>query len=374
MKHVLVGIVLLTTAACSSSSGDDSSSGGKGGGGGSGGSGGGGGGGSTMTCGTHVPTRLYSSDKILQGPAVDDASVFVVENGKSIRGIPKQGGSAETLATIPTVGIPDINTRVYVDGTKLYFSDDAALWSVDKTGGTPVALAMTGSDIATGIDPIFTFDDDFIYFGDDVSTDAGDANGTLNKVKKSGGTPTVLATGLAGPGSVVLDGSDLYFINDGTINSDLDLLYNASIATVPKAGGTVHTLFTQEPNENAVAPSEGDLLVTSSTLYFSSLNLNNLSNTGEYTLPKSGGTPAEFSDCLTLGAFIQGDVMYANCGDRIAKFNLATGDETDLVCFPVALQGANAMTHDAKTIYYTKLEPDNASGDTNYAIYSVPIE
>ena len=374
MKKVLVGIVLLTTAACSSSSDGDSSSGGTGGSSG-GGSGGGGNGGRTMTCGTHVPTLLYSSDTILMGPAVDDASVFVVERGTSIRRIPKEGGSAETLATIPPAGlIPDASTRVYVDGTKLYYSNDAALWSLDKAGGTPVALAMTGSDVATGIDPLFAFDDDYIYFGDRVSTDAGDAKGTLNKVRKSGGTKAVLATGLAGPGSVVLDGTDLYFINDGTIDHELNLLYNAGIATVPKAGGTVRTLFTQEPNKDAIAPSEGDLLVTSSTLYFSSLNLNNLDNTGEYTLPKSGGTPVEFSDCLTLGAFIQDGMMYANCGRRIAKFDLATGDETDLVCFPVDLGGASAMTHDAKTIYYIKREPENASGNNPYAIYSVPID
>ena len=183
----------------------------------------------------------------------------------------------------------------------------------------------------------------------------------------------MLATGLANPGSVVLDGSDVFFINDGTINDQLDLLYNSGVATVPKAGGTLHTLFTQDPNKDAVAASEGDLLVTSDTLYFSSLNLENLSNTGEYTLPKSGGKPKDFSDCLTLGAFIQGDMMVANCGDRIAKFDLATGDETKLVCFP-DLEGASAMTHDAKTIYYVKREPENASGNNPYAIYSVPID
>jgi len=371
MKQVLVGMMLLTTAACGGSSDDDASTGGHGGG-GSGGSGGSGG--TTMKCGTHAPTLLYASDKALQGPDVDDASVFVVEGGKSIGRIPKEGGKAETVATIPTVGIPDVRTRVYVDGTKLYFSDDAALWSVDKAGGTPVALAMTESDIATGIDPLFTFDDDFIYYGDYVSTDAGDENGTLNKVKKSGGTPTVLATGLAGPGSVALDGSDVYFINDGTIDHAFHSLYNGSVATVPKAGGTVRELFTQEPNKDAIAPSEGDLLVTSSTLYFSSLNINNILNYGEYSLPKSGGKPVEFSDCPTLGAFIEGDTMVANCGDRIAKFDLVTGDETELVCFPVPLEGATAMTHDAKTLYYTKHEPDNASGDTNYAVYSIPIE
>jgi hypothetical protein len=369
MKQILVGIVLLATAACSGSSDDDSSSGGKGGGGGSGGSGGGGG--STTKCGTHVPTLLYTSNNVLRGPGVDGESVFFVEH--DIVKIPKEGGSAETVATLPATGFPDFSMRVYVDGTKLYYSEGQALWSVDKTGGTPVALARTGSDTATGIDPLFAFDDDSIYFGDRVSTDAGDAKGTLNKVKKSGGTSTVLATGLAAPGSVVLDGSDVYFINDGTINDELNLLNNSGIATVPKAGGTLRTLFTQEPNENAIAASEGDLLVTSSTLYFSSLNLYNLSNTGQYTLPKSGGTPAEFSDCLTLGAFLQGDMMYANCGNRIAKFDLATRVETELVCFPLA-EGATAMTHDAGTIYYIKLEPDDANGDTPFAIYSVPID
>jgi hypothetical protein len=371
MKQILVGIVLFMTAACSGSSDDDASSGGKGGGGGSGGGGGTSGGGSTMRCGTHTPTPLYPSDKILTGAAADDASVFFLESGKTLRSIPKEGGSAETLAAIPTVGIPDAFTRIYVDGTKLYLSDAATLWSLDKAGGTPVALATT--DSFTGMDPIFTFDDDFIYFGDNVSTDAGEPDGTLNKVKKSGGTKTVLATGLAAPGSVALDGSDLYFINDGTMDLEFDSLYNSSLATIPKAGGTVRTLYAQNSDKNAISPSEGDLLVTSSTVYFSSINADNFRSYGEYSLPKSGGTPADFSDCPTLGAFIQGDAMYANCGDRIAKFDLATGDETDLVCFPV-LEGAYAMTHDAKTIYYTKHEPDTGSSDTNYTIYSVPIE
>ncbi len=97
---------------------------------------------------------------------------------------------------------------------------------------------------------------------------------------------------------------------------------------MPKAGGTVRALFTQEPNEDAISPSEGDLLVTSSTLYFSSLNINNILNYGEYALPKSGGTPGRVQRMRDpRRAFIQGDLMYANCGDRIAKFDLATGDE-----------------------------------------------
>jgi len=193
-------------------------------------------------------------------------------------------------------------------------------------------------------------------------------------VQKSGGTPTVLATGLAGPGNTVLDGADVYFINEGTINYDFDLLYNAGIAAVPKAGGTLRTLYKQEPNSTAVAPWGADLLMTSSNLYFSNLNLDEIVTTGEYALPRSGGTPVMFSDCVTMGAFIQGNLMYANCGDRIAKFDLATGEETDLVCFPTDLQGSNGMTHDETTIYFVKAEPDNASGDTPYAIYSVPIE
>ncbi len=366
MKQILVGIVLLTTAACSSSSDGDSSSGGTGGSSG-GGNGGSGGSGATMTCGTHVPTLLYTSDNPLRGPAVDDESVFFVET-PGIARIPKAGGSAEALTDISITGLLDVNVRVYVDGTKLYYSDNAALWSLDKAGGTPVALAMSGSSDATGIDPVFAFDADSIYFGDRVSNEAGDAKGTLNKVKKSGGTPTVLAKDLAGPGSVVVDGTDVYFINEGTIDYSFKLLNNAGIATVPKAGGTVRTIFTQQPNDSAIAPDGSDLLVASSTLYFSNIDPSHIVNLGEYSLPVSGGTPVVFSDCPTFGAFIQGNLMYANCGDRIAKFDLATGAETDLVCFPTD-QGALGMTHDAKTIYYTKAEPSDA-----YAIYSVPIE
>lgn len=364
VREALAAVFLLTLVACSSSSDEKPSTTPPG----TGGTGG------TTTCGSAQPSLLYTTPDILRGAAVDDQFVYFVESVTEINKIPKEGGAASTVSTLSgTSGLLDVHLRVYVDGEKLYYSDNQALYSLDKAGGTPSVLAMSASTNATGIHPVFAFDDESIYFGDRASTTAGAANGTVSKVSKSGGTPTVLATGQAGPSSVVLDDTSVYWINEGTITSSLTLLNNSGIASVAKAGGAASVLFTETTDGSGVGADSGDLLVAADKLYFSSVDLNDFSNTGEYELAKTGGTPVSFSDCPTLGAFLLNGVMYANCGDRISKFDLTTGAETELVCFPVDLEGSVAMTHDDSNIYYVKAEPSTGA-DEPYAIYSIPLE
>jgi hypothetical protein len=364
VKDALAGVFLLTLLACSSSSDEEPNATPQG----TGGTGG------TTTCGSAQPSLLYTTSNVLRGPAVDDQFVYFVENVNEIRKLPKAGGAASTVSTLSgTTGLWDVHLRVYVDGEKLYYSDNQALYSLDKAGGTPSVLAVSASTNATGIHPMFAFDDESIYFGDRASTTAGDANGTVSKVSKTGGTPTVLATGQAGPSSVVLDDANVYWINEGTITSSLTLLNNSGIASVAKAGGAASVLFTEKTDGSGVGADSGDLLVAANSLFFSSIDLNDFSNTGEYELAKTGGTPVSFSDCPTLGAFLLNGVMYADCGDRISKFDLTTGAETELVCFPVDLEGSLGMTHDDSTIYYVKAE-HSTGADQPYAIYSIPLE
>jgi hypothetical protein len=363
MKCLVCGILLLGLSGCSS----DSSSGNPGAG------GTGNTGGTTGTCGSLTPTRLHTSEgEIVRGVVADGSSVYFLEGLDQLKKMPKTGGSAASIATAPD-SVLDVTVRLYVDGTKLYYSDNSDLFSLDTSGGTPTSLVKSASTKAIGIDPTIAFDQDFIYFGDKVYGPAGEALGTVNKIAKSGGAPTVLASGQAGPGSIAFDDANLYWINEGTYTDQLESLVNAGLGSVPKAGGSARALFTQTSKEG-ISPAIGDLIVHGSELFFASVNLDSIRNTGEYRIPKTGGTPVEFSACPTMGAFLQDGQLYADCGNRISKFDLETGSETELVCFPEPLEGSTQMTHDSSTIYYVKAEPDNAAGDTPYSIYSVPIQ
>ncbi|HWA73198.1 MAG TPA: hypothetical protein VG937_12705 [Polyangiaceae bacterium] len=362
MKCLVCGTLLLGLVGCSSDSGSGAGTGGAGN-----------TGGTTSTCGSLTPTRLYSSEgKLVRGVAADASSLYFLEGLDQIKKMPKAGGAATTIATAPGT-VLDVTVRLYVDGAKLYYSDNSDLFSVDTSGGTPKSLATSASKKAIGIDPTIAFDEDFIYFGDKVYGPAGEALGTVNKLPKTGGMPTVLASGQAGPGSIAFDETNLYWINEGTYTDELEPLLNAGLGSVPKTGGNARALFTQT-KKDGISPAIGDLLVGTSELFFASINLDSIVNTGEYRIAKTGGTPLEFSSCPSFGAFLRDGQLYADCGDRISKFDLETGSETELVCLPEPLEGSILMTNDSNTIYYVKAEPDNAAGDTPYSLYSIPIQ
>jgi hypothetical protein len=337
--------------------------------------GGSGGSNNPSTCGTAHPTLLYTAPAtLLRGPVVDDQFVYVLEGISKITKVPKAGGTGSAVATA-SYPLLDANSRLYLDGNTLYYSDNQDLFSVPKAGGTPTSLVMSASSVATGIDPLFAMDDQFLYFGDKVSNDTGDALGTVNKLSKTGGAATVLASKQAGPGAIAVDDSNVYWVNEGTIDSNLDSKLTGGIGSIPKAGGTAKVLFSAKTDGTGISPAIADLIPNGSDLFFSSINVQELSNVGEYKIAKAGGTPVSFSDCPTLGAFILNGSLYADCGDRISKFDLTTGSETVLVCFPTPLEGSFGMTHDAGHIYYAKTDhPAKPSDDNPYGLYSIPLE
>jgi hypothetical protein len=368
-----LGFCSLFAAACSSDpSGSTGGTGGSGGG-GSGGTGGTGGTGSqtsTNTCGTAKPTLLYASKTILNGLALDDSSLYFVESLDVVSRLPKAGGAPTTIGEgRVSIWLP----RLYFDAGSLYFTNNSDVFKLDVATGARVSLATSTAKYKSGIGSGLALDKDFIYFGDDIHGDAGEPQGTVNRVPKAGGAVSTLATGQAGPGSLAVDDSHAYWVNNGTLSASFESLNNGGIGRVPLAGGAAQSLFTVQADGKGIEPML-DIVLTGNDIYFTSANLDDLSNAGAYRLPKNGGAPSPFSDYSTLSGFVLNGALYADNGDRISKFDLASGEKTDIVCFPDALEGSAVMAHDATRIYYIKMEPKTEDGESPDSVYSIPLE
>ncbi len=120
--------------------------------------------------------------------------------------VAKSGGTATTL-TSGGGGIPD---GPAFDGTRLYWTTSggwtapippSTLRALPATGGAPTLVASPDQPGDLAVDA------NDVYFAD--------SDKTIMKVPKSGGTPTVLATQLNRPMSLVVDDSNVYWINEG---------------------------------------------------------------------------------------------------------------------------------------------------------------
>lgn len=360
MRLILGGIFLFATAACSSSSDGGSPAG----------STGGSNGDSTLICGTARPTLIYSTGISLSPPVADEQFLYFIDRIASVSKIPKAGGVAEQVASLAR-GFGD---QLYIDGNDLYGSNVFELYSIDKTDGTVTTLATASSTSRIdGIGMSVAFDDQYLYFADQASSAQGDPLGTVKKMSKASREVTVLAQNQAGPDSFALDGQDLYWVNGGTADSNLDYLENESIVSMAKGGGPPRVLYDNKPSASKIDLGWGELIVTSSDLYFTSINLDDYSASGLYRLPKGGGSPVKGSDCAALSMFVENGALYADCGDRISKFALPSLTETELVCFPQSSKGSTWMGHDADNIYYVKVDRlSSEDGGFLLGMYSIP--
>jgi hypothetical protein len=118
--------------------------------------------------------------------------------------------SQATLATGQGVSGPK------VDATDVYFSDFilGTINKVPKAGGAPTIVAMNQGH-ATAV----ALDTDYVYWIDDVV-------GAVKRVKKAGGAPALLSPA-AQPANLLVDGTNVYFTNSGDL----------TLQKVDKAGG-----------------------------------------------------------------------------------------------------------------------------------------
>jgi hypothetical protein len=169
-------------------------------------------GGTACIDGVCTPQVLAEGFDFPNDIAVDPAHVYV-HAGESIFRVPLGGGAKEEIA-------PAIKRKqgLAVDDDAVYTFDGATreLLAIPKAGGAPRSLGRlpNGYDLST--DPSNVF----------VSSGAG-SDAKIFRVPKTGGEPSVIATGLDFAADVAVEGEDVVFLEYG----------KNRIARVPKLGG-----------------------------------------------------------------------------------------------------------------------------------------
>ena len=177
--------------------------------------------------------------------AVDSAFLYFTDENGGIYRLPKTGGQP-LLVTRLTDGSNVLS--MVVDDRAVYFttvSADSFLSNVDsvsKTGGTPTVLA---SGVVTPADLLA--DNDFLYWTS-VGTPTADgqdfqADGKVERMRKDGSGRQTLASGLSFPLGFAIDNNTVYFGETGLALGDT----SAGLRSVPKNGGSVTTIIDGVP-------------------------------------------------------------------------------------------------------------------------------
>ena len=196
--------------------------------------------------------------------AADDSGVYVAVNRDlSTMGTPRASAPTGRIFRLPLGGGTPIDlakgitpSAFAVDGDTIWFDGS----KMPKDGkGTPAPSGAKGV-IA------FAFDDENVYFttgkGGDAPVKPGNKNGRVLRMKKSGGAPVVLATGLPDePSGLAVDGTHVYVT---AMAYGSEALENAGvIARVPKQGGELEVLASEQPLLRAAWLSGDHLYVRS---------------------------------------------------------------------------------------------------------------
>jgi hypothetical protein len=196
--------------------------------------------------------------------AADEGAVYVAVNrdlstmntprasaptGRIIR-LALGGGTSTDLAKSVTANV------VAVDADTVWFDG----FRMPKDGKTPPASSGAKGVLA------FAFDDEWVYFtsgkGGDAPVKPGNKNGRVLRMKKTGGAPVVIATGLPDePAGLAVDASHVYV---AAVAYGSEALENAGvIARVPKQGGELEVLASDQPLLRAAWLSGDHLYVRS---------------------------------------------------------------------------------------------------------------
>lgn len=146
---------------------------------------------------------------------------------------------------------------LHVDASDVYFTDDVF---IDKAhqDGSGVATMVQGHDIFSG-DPLINgiaMDDTTLYF---TLTGGDDPSGSVMAMPKAGGPPVELAAGLGNPGELVVDDTNVYWLEQGSASG-------AAVERVAKTGGTSTELAQVDPATSLVLDDTNLYFITGSII------------------------------------------------------------------------------------------------------------
>jgi sugar lactone lactonase YvrE len=156
-------------------------------------------------------------------------------------------------------------------------------------GGRSGTVIFTGPDITYGV----AVDSTSVYFAT-VTNPGRTDSGRVQKVPLAGGQATVLASGLYGPGSIAVDGTNVY-VSDGD---------GHAVFAVPLAGGSATMLAGNQD-------SPGPIAVANGFVYWVNSDSGALMR-----VPVSGGSPQQLYNGMTsYAAGLAVDAMNAYLTD-----------------------------------------------------------
>ena len=194
----------------------------------------------SMPRGGGMPQTLASwTNNEPRGLVADDSRLyFTLEGGdpslQGVSALPLGGGAVVTVSK-------DLAAGLALDDTSLYGGSPADgginILRIPKTGGGATTLVSTAGVNGIAVDATDLYWTTALEF----------PNGTVSRIAKSGGAPTILATLNRSPGPIALDDRCVYWGDNGVRPA------TGTIDRLPIAGGPSETLASSQDDPMVIA-------------------------------------------------------------------------------------------------------------------------
>jgi uncharacterized repeat protein (TIGR03803 family) len=184
------------------------------------------------------------------------------------------------------IAAPYFSSELTIDGGYVYFTDDVGgLFRAPKGGGVVTTLfTFTDNEVVQ----LIVVDGETLFFG---TLDSSQTMGTIYSMPKTGGTPTMIVSGILTLNEMVVDDSNIYWVSFGTPNATFTLfLADARIEKATKSGANRVTLVGNLSEPIGIA-------VDSTTVYFTETGAGlGSTSAGLRSVPKNGGSVARMTN------------------------------------------------------------------------------
>jgi len=323
-------------------------------------------------------TTLASGQNFPSAIATDGKNIYWVNNldpvnaltgPYAIMSIPKAGGTAVTLAQVGSGLQP---TRLVTDGTNVYFPAVAmstggqgspwAVMSVPVTGGAPVTLDSSVPGDDSFLWDLIAIDDVNVYYiGPPVSA-------ALYSVPKIGGSPVALAS-LGADDSffngLAADGTNIYAVTSfGSTNSVESVSASGVDGGIEAISSNIYVAgATQQVNGGGYygCAVDGELI------YWLLTNIDNGTDS-VVSIPTTGGTVVTLGSAssnrspmsLPTGILVDETNVYWTTGNAIVRLAKVGGVAVTLAVNPTGVTSPFAI--DSTSVYWTEQPATSTAG------------
>jgi hypothetical protein len=209
---------------------------------------------------------VLGTGEIPEDFALNDSSLYWVSGG-SVVSVPIHGGAPDAFTPY---ALPSVGPAIAIDSTNVYWFDYGVFGGAASAtilvmtapigGGMPSQLGVftVGPDGQTG-SPIVSIavavDTTSLYWTSSGYWSSGFMTGSVMKMPFTGGTPITLASNQSNPGSIAVDGTNVYWANagPGAASSSGSALPVGSVMKVSANGGTPITLASGQTTPSGIA-------------------------------------------------------------------------------------------------------------------------